>query len=66
MLIRARVGVQRSSTPVHLAGGRDLALGGRPRPISLDREEFLIVDHRTVPGLDDVVATAPDLVCVWQ
>lgn len=37
-----------------LAGAhRHLALGGRPRPISVDREEFLFVDYRTVPGVDD-------------
>lgn len=30
-----------------------LALGGRPRPVSVDLEEFLVVDYRTVPGVDD-------------
>ena len=37
-----------------LAGARrHLALGGRPRPVSVDREEFLVVDYRAVPGVDD-------------
>ncbi|HEY3439092.1 MAG TPA: hypothetical protein VGK35_15500 [Actinotalea sp.] len=30
-----------------------LAIGGRPRPLTVDREEFLVVDYRTVPGPDD-------------
>lgn len=30
-----------------------LALGGRPRPVSIDREEFFVVDYRTVPGVDE-------------
>ena len=30
-----------------------LALGGRPRPVSIESEEFLVVDYRTAPGVDD-------------
>lgn len=38
----------------HLADAHPhLALGGRPRPVSIDSEEFFVVDYRAVPGVDE-------------
>ena len=43
----------REHTDYLAAASHHLALGGRPRPVSVDLEEFLVVDYRTVPGVDD-------------